>query len=678
MEGYAASHGFALHRLSWADFDHLARGEGGADVVLRLRRAERSRRLLLLRALMEETAKIPELFGPLPPSEDAWELLARVQEKVPSALDLMLAHPYTGSWAGYTARLLRNRITGVCPMWMHVGYLHALAAAAAIHAGLDFHTHIPLWNGDAILPTLGLVQLTAGSPWSVADVRSERGQVEVSNDAATVRLPPARAADTPGWWGIRRLTMRAGEHVLRVRLDDLDPYRGLYEPVPPQRLDPTEVDAWRALLTQAWRLIVHHLPDIAQALPAGLDSLVPRPAVPFRMPSASTGEAFGSAIITRPPDAASLAATLIHEFHHIRLSGLLHLTRLHDEDPRERFYTPWRDDPRPVGGVLQGVYAFFGVTAFWRALARTGTKAPDRRAAFEFAYWRGQTWHVLCVLSDDPVLTPAGRRFVHGIAEQLGPWQDESVPADLSTLVAVVSADHYAGWRISYLRPDPSTVTGLTDTWLAGGAHPTAIHLGTDRAPTPVPDGSWSSARADLIRLSIADPPDGRNALSRTWPSVPGATAADFAYVTGRLTDAVRGYRAELAADADRPAAWIGLGLALSGLGVTPAAWALLHCPEVVRAVHRRIRANTQTVPAPDDLAAWIGLRVVTRASVHVTATITSAAGRCHSRPVPRWPQPWWPDGRRPARGGSGSGLPRTSSPPPACDQGCADQGHDS
>jgi HEXXH motif-containing protein len=606
-EDHTASHGFALHRLSWADFDDLARGAGGAGVVLRLRRAERSRRLLLLRALVEETTKIPELFGPLPPSDAAWELLTRIQEKAPSALDLILAHPYTGTWAGYTARLLRNRITGVCPIWMHVGHLHALAAAAAIHAGLDFHTHIPLWNGGAMLPTLGLAQLAAGSPWSVAEVRSERGQVDVSNDTASVRLPPAVAADAPGWWGIPQLRMQAGKHVLSVHLDDLDPYRGLYEPVMPQRLGPAEVDAWRALLDEAWHLIVHHLPDIADALSVGLDSLVPRPVVPFRMPSASTGEAFGSAIIARPPDAASLAATLVHEFHHIRLGGLLHLTRLYEEDPRERFYTPWRDDPRPIGGVLQGVYAFFGVTAFWRALARADIRTLDRRAAFEFACWREQTWRVLRVLRDDPVLTPAGRRFVNGIAEQLGPWQDEPVPPDLSDLVAAVAADHYAGWRMSHLRPDPDLVADLADTWLAGGVCSTTAHLGADRAPTPVPDGSWSSARADLIRLSAADPPNGRNALSRTWSSVPGATAADFAYATGRLTDAVRGYRAELAADADHPAAWIGLGLALSGLGVTPAAWALLHYPEVVRAVHRRIRAYPRTVPAPDELAAWIG-----------------------------------------------------------------------
>ncbi|MGH3782229.1 MAG: HEXXH motif domain-containing protein [Pseudonocardiaceae bacterium] len=607
MEEHVAGDGITLHRLSWADFDQLARGEGRARAVRRLRRAERSRRLLLLRALVEEMTKIPELFGPLPPADDAWELLARVEEKAPRALEVILAHPYTGTWAGYTARLLRRRITGVFPIWMHVGYVHALATAAAIHAGLDFSTQIPVWHGDAMLPTLGMAQLAAESPWSVAEVRSERGQVRVGNEATSVRLPPVPTADGPGWQGIRRLTMRAGRSVLSVHLDDLDPYRGLYEPVRPQRLEPADVEAWYALLDQAWRLIAHYLPDIADALATGLDSLAPRPAVPYRMSSASTGEAFGSAIIARPPDAASLAATLVHEFQHIRLGGLLHLVRLHEEDPRERFYTPWRDDPRPIGGVLQGVYAFFGVTAYWRALTHTGTKAPDRGATFEFAYWREATWRVLGVLRDDPALTPAGRRFTDGIAERLGPWRDEPVPSDLRDLVTAVGADHYASWRISYLRPDPATVAALADAWLAERAPPITVLTGTDQAPTPVPDGHWSSARADLIRLSVANFPNSGNVLRSKWSDIPSATAADFAYVTGRFTDAARGYRDELAENADCAASLVGLGLALSELGVKAAARALLNYPEVVRAVHRRIRNQTSTTPTPENLATWIG-----------------------------------------------------------------------
>jgi hypothetical protein len=318
----------------------------------------------------------------------------------------------------------------------------------------------------------------------------------------------------------------------------------------------------------------------------------------FRNSSASTEEAFGSAVIARPADATSLAAALVHEFQHIRLGGLLHLIRLCADDPRERCYAPWRDDPRPIAGVLQGVYAFFGVTAFWRSLAHTGSDSARRTAAFEFASWRGQTWRTLTALRDDPSVTPAGRRFLAGVAERLGPWQDEPVPQDIAKAVTAVAADHYAGWRIRHLRPNADTVDLLADTWLAGRPRPATIHLDTDRTPTPVPDGRWSRARSDLV---------AQRATRRHGTPVPDATTADHAFAAGRLVDAVRGYRAELAADPDRPASWVGLGLALSGLSTGPAARTLLHYPELVRAVHRRIRTDTNRQPTPDDLAAWIG-----------------------------------------------------------------------
>lgn len=89
----------AFHRLSWRDFDALARLGGDAGVLRRLRRAERSRRKLLLRALMEGSAKKPELLGPLPPLDVAWELLERVEVRSPKDFDRLLTHPYVKSEA---------------------------------------------------------------------------------------------------------------------------------------------------------------------------------------------------------------------------------------------------------------------------------------------------------------------------------------------------------------------------------------------------------------------------------------------------------------------------------------------------------------------------------------------------------------------------------------------------
>lgn len=593
----------AFHRLAWHDLAAVARLEGDVTVMRRLRRAERSRRKLLLRALMEESAKTPELFGPLPPLDVAWELLARVEARSPKAFDRLLTHPYTGSWAGYTTRLLRNGIDGVGPLWIHLGHVHAIAAAAAIRAGLDFEIEVPVWNGNAMLPSLGMARLTASTPYSLAAVRGADGRYTVANDAGVVRLPSTLGSDATNWWSVRRVRTRVASRGFSLRLDDLDPYRGLYEPVPPQRLPAAELDAWRRLVAEACELIVAHLPTFADTMPVGLDSLVPKPQVPFRNPSASTGEAFGSAVVGRPKDGAALAATLIHEFQHIVLGGVLHLTRLYDNDPRERIYVPWRDDPRPLSGALQGVYAFFGVAAFWRALAAAGP--VSRRAAFEFAYSRRQCWRTLRTLRADPALTEAGHRFLEGIAEKLGPWQDEPVPDGIDDLATAVTMDHEGGWRIRHLRPSPPAVEELVDAWLAGQPRPPVAVDATNIPPTPVPDGPWSRARRDLVRLGVsgvdqAVSPD-------VWQTVPGATAADHAYARGQFAEAADGYRAELSAEPDRPASLVGLGLALSACGPDPAGRALLHCPELVRAVHRRLRSTAPHVPTPEQVASWIG-----------------------------------------------------------------------
>ncbi|MGW5741174.1 hypothetical protein [Amycolatopsis sp. NPDC003861] len=238
--------GLGRHQLPWADFDAVAAGEGGPGPLRKLRAAERSRRLLLMCGLVEVVTKSEDLYRPLPSPEMAWELLARVEQTAPQALETILAHPYTGTWAGYTTRLYRQDATGVCPFWVHAGHLHCLAAAAAVHAGIPFETELPVWHGKVSLPTLGTALLRAEAPFSVATIRGADGHVEIRNRHSVVRLPGDLSADAPGWLGIRQVVSWSDEHRLAVRLDDLDPYRELYEPILPARLSPVELESWRS------------------------------------------------------------------------------------------------------------------------------------------------------------------------------------------------------------------------------------------------------------------------------------------------------------------------------------------------------------------------------------------------------------------------------------------------
>ena len=216
--------------------------------------------------------------------------MARAGDKDPAALESILAHPHTGSWAGYTVRLLRHHISGVSPLWVHVGHMHALAAAAAIRARLD-RISVPVCHGGVMLPTLGFARLGV-SGYSVASAQGQQGRVTVSHGAAEISLPNAEEAGAGGWWGLRHLEADTDGQVLAVRLDDLDPYRGLREPVPPRRLSNADAINWGILLDEAWRILVRYLPTAAANLAAGLDTLVPlEPTPPFRSLSASNGGA---------------------------------------------------------------------------------------------------------------------------------------------------------------------------------------------------------------------------------------------------------------------------------------------------------------------------------------------------------------------------------------------------
>ena len=46
----------------------------------------------------------------------------------------------------------------------------------------------------------------------------------------------------------------------------------------------------------------------------------------------------------------------------------------------ERHFAPWRTDPRPPGGLLHDVHAFFGMADAWRALrTEPGPCVPQLR-----------------------------------------------------------------------------------------------------------------------------------------------------------------------------------------------------------------------------------------------------------------------------------------------------------
>ncbi|MGV9706239.1 aKG-HExxH-type peptide beta-hydroxylase [Streptomyces sp. NPDC003483] len=590
------------HHLPSAALAELARGEGGPATVDRLLEAERSRRLLLLRML--DDAMDP---GP------AWDLLSAAQRRSPSVVDELLMYPQTGMWLATALRRLRGSVPqDEPPLWVVLGHFSALAAVAALRAELDFSIEVPVRHGRVPLPTLGCAVLPTAEPWTTATVRARGGRAEVRTADVTIGVPTAPGPARPGWHEVRRLAVGPAGRRLDVALDDLDPYRTYPQPTEPRPLSEEAVRQWRQELERAWGVLLRELPETAEAMRRGVFSLTPTPARErFRPRSVTSGDAFGGIEASEPDDAVQLAVTLVHEFQHTKLGGLLHLAPLLTDSAdagTELWYAPWRDDPRPLDGLLQGIYAFMGITRFWRA-HREHADTHRAIAHFEFALWRSHVATALEQVHRHPRRTPLGAGLLDTLRGHCAQWLREPVPEEQLALARLCAADHMARWRVHHLRPPAPAVEEAVRAWLTGAGGPPT---GLTAEPELVPDLSarWLDSMAMLARHRLSTAP-GEPAPSedpeKAAAHVTGALPGDALLAAGDPTAARHAYAAHLAGEPERAGAWAGLGHALEALGTEPAAAHLLrHWPERARAVHQAVSRATGSTPDPVRLAAWL------------------------------------------------------------------------
>ncbi len=345
------------HQLSPAAFEGLASGGGGPTAIEALCSAQLSKHMLLIGHLLRvwpgDTAE-----------RDAVErLLGKAREADPAAFAKVLGAPLVGGWVGIAIRA-QQRDSACMDDYRQ---LNGLAVVACAAAGLAGAAEVPTRDGMVTVPGLGAVTVPGAT--SARLIAEEGGRLVVQAGQTVVRLPANLDEETPQWQPVRRLTASTGALTIELGLDDLDPYRHGHHVPPAYRLSPQAVQQWQELFAEAWRLLAERLPQRAAELAAGLRTLVPLSQLDDRSArSATIRHAFGVFGLTLPPSAAEFAVTLVHEFQHSKLSAILDLAPMTDPEDTGRYFAPWRTDPRPLSGLLQGVYAFVGVADTWRAL----------------------------------------------------------------------------------------------------------------------------------------------------------------------------------------------------------------------------------------------------------------------------------------------------------------------
>ncbi|MGW7448853.1 FxsB family cyclophane-forming radical SAM/SPASM peptide maturase [Kitasatospora sp. NPDC054795] len=386
--------------LTPSQLDELARGYGSAETVAALGRSQ----LALTRAML---AAAWDASGQ--GRAEAWALLTELDTAAPAAVDTVLAHPYARSWAA-------RRLAGDLPVGL--GPLAALAAAAAVRAGRGDAVAVPVRGGWLHLPTLGRIAVPDGE--AVVTGRTDGFEVRASDGSVyTVPDQPLRRVRLAGGW--------------TVALEDTDPLRDCHDHPVADRLSEGELLDWTGALREAWELLGRDLPGYAEGIRAGLATVTPlRPGPTGRDVSSAARQAYGAVGIARPATAPTLALLLAHEFQHVKLGAVLDLTDLYDRADTTLYLAPWRPDPRPLEGLLQGTYAHLAVTEYWgtRTRAYDGLPGPAAdRAREQFALWRRYTAEAVERLASSGALTGTGSRFADGMRATVAPWLALPLPA---------------------------------------------------------------------------------------------------------------------------------------------------------------------------------------------------------------------------------------------------------
>ncbi|MEV4133201.1 HEXXH motif domain-containing protein [Dactylosporangium sp. NPDC049742] len=417
------------HQLSGELFRGLARSIGGPAASRAFVEAQLSRHLLLIAGVLRQWP------GPAAERDALVAALEAARAAGPDATAGVLGAPLVGAWAAIVSRMAGQQRAGRADF----GHLGAVAVVACAAAGIDAEARVPVRDGAVAVPGLGRLVVGGGS----ARLAATGGVVSVDSGHGLVPVPPD-GADAAGWQPVRRLRAVLGDLAIEVALDDVDPYRHGYHAPPTPRLSEAEFAEWHELFAGAWRLLADRMPHRAAEIGVGLRALVPLQGDRRSSRSATIRDVFGAFGLTRPPTAADFAVTLVHEYQHAKLSALHELTPLTRPDDGRRYFAPWRTDPRPLGGLLQGVYAFAGVADTWRAL-RTAEGVADT-AEQQFADARLQVDRSLETVASSGALTPAGELFVTHLRRFTDGLLTVPVDGAVARLAAQRHSERYQRW----------------------------------------------------------------------------------------------------------------------------------------------------------------------------------------------------------------------------------------
>jgi HEXXH motif-containing protein len=580
----------------------LLRGSGTPETMTVLDNVRRTRNLLLLRGLLDVAEHDKARCAEAAQLWDNFATLSAIESLNPQQCTRLVAHPHVSAWLVTCLKHMSRPQQAELPrpLWADLGHLGTITIAAAIATGAEVEATVPAYDGMVVIPTVGRVRVGDTPSWRMTTLRHlNDGTLTLASSGKTIAASGApeqnRGLQAPRW-----LSASCDGLMVSLELDDLNPYRDCHLLGASDRLSGDEVEGWRRKLADGWAILATRHRGVAESVARGLNTLVPLTSRGYSQISATSRHAPGAVALTPPQDGTRFACTLVHELQHTKLCLLMELAPLRDVPSRRLFYSPWRDDPRPLAGLLHGLYAGIAVADFWRVEYQH--KDASSVTAFQFARARRQ---VETALESLLRLGPhAGQALVAAVRDAATSSQDVPVSSRCARLADDVTLDHAVRWRLRNLTPADREVELLTASWRAG-------------TPPPSPQAtSWSGngesfAETALLRMAyttLLHEDSSRTPAQEPIKELPHVTGSHGHLLSGDYRAAAAAYERDITAGV-RPVeeAWAGLAVALHGQSELAAA-PLNGRPELVRAVYERLAQadDVKAAPSPADVARWM------------------------------------------------------------------------
>jgi HEXXH motif-containing protein len=273
-----------------------------------------------------------------------------------------------------------------------------------------FSCRLPADDAGIVLPRLGVHLPACAGPARLCRAGQRLAQVEAEGaQAMSVPLNDVPAGARLRWLpvghdGTARLLLHAHPALLPPSCAADIP------------TDPADPAGHAAMITAALELIQEVDPRLGAEIAAAIRWYVlltsPDPDVHR---SRTVLNLRGVLFLSPGRDRLMLAEAIVHEHYHGTLNARIELEQLLVDDDRRRFYSPWRNDLRPLAGLLHAVYVFTGVAEFLLRAERTPSLAEQRGAIRErrrVVVERLRLGHAQVPWES---FTPHGRRLLEGL-----------------------------------------------------------------------------------------------------------------------------------------------------------------------------------------------------------------------------------------------------------------------